>query len=106
MMPALYDASNALGLSIGVYTDPGLAAGYLIRHEHIQEMRDRVREALNTSSSSDQFVQNFLRSGLGRTPNSDEASYWRDIIRAAYQQGQVSMLLAITEFGMTVFESA
>src|SRR5438128_5946678 len=72
----------------------------------IQELRDRVREALNTSSSSDQFVQNFLQSGLGRTPNGDEASYWRDIIRAAYQQGQGSMLLAITEFGMTVFESA
>lgn len=59
-----------------------------------------------SSSSSDQFAQNFLQRGLGRSPNSNEGGYWTDIMRSAYTQGQTSMLFAMTEFGMTVFESA
>lgn len=59
-----------------------------------------------TSSSSDQFVVNFLQQGMGRAPNGNETSYWTDIMRSAYPQGQPSMLMAMTEFGMTVFESA
>ncbi|HYX30770.1 MAG TPA: PKD domain-containing protein, partial [Pyrinomonadaceae bacterium] len=45
-----------------------------------------------SASSSDQFVANFLQWGLGRTPTSDESSYWTDILRAAYPQGQTSMM--------------
>ena len=59
-----------------------------------------------SSSSSDQFAQNFLQWGLGRAPYSNESGYWTDIMRSAYAQGQTSMLFAMTEFGMTVFESA
>jgi RHS repeat-associated protein len=59
-----------------------------------------------SSSSSDQFAQTFLQWGLGRSPNGNESTYWTDIMRSAYAQGQTSMLLATTEFGMTVFESA
>jgi len=59
-----------------------------------------------SSSSSDQYAHNFLQSGLGRSPNDNESGYWTDIMRAAYSQGQTSMLLAMTEFGMTLFESA
>jgi YD repeat-containing protein len=59
-----------------------------------------------STSSSDQFAQNFLYWGLGRAPNGDENGYWSDIMRAAYPQGQTSMLMAMKEFGMTVFESA
>jgi len=59
-----------------------------------------------TSSSSDQYAVNFLQKGLGRAPNSDEGNYWTDIMRAAYMQGQPSMFMTMTEFGMTVFESA
>jgi YD repeat-containing protein len=59
-----------------------------------------------SSSSSDQFAQNFLQWGFGRSPYDNESTYWTDIMRAAYQQGQTSMLMALTEFGMTVFESA
>jgi YD repeat-containing protein len=59
-----------------------------------------------SSSSSDQYAVNFLQQGLGRSPSQDESTYWTDIIRSAYAQGQSSMLLAMTEFGMTVFESA
>lgn len=58
-----------------------------------------------STSSSDQFAQGFLYWGLGRTPNGDEDGYWSDIMRAAYPQGQPSMLMAMKEFGMTVFES-
>ncbi|HMG74994.1 MAG TPA: PKD domain-containing protein, partial [Pyrinomonadaceae bacterium] len=59
-----------------------------------------------SSSSSDQFVQNFLQRGLARPPNGDESSYWTDIMRSAYAQGQGSMRFAIRELGMTIFESA
>jgi YD repeat-containing protein len=58
-----------------------------------------------SSSSSDQFAQNFLQLSLARAPNGTESSYWTDIMRAAYAQGQTSMLYAVREFGMTVFES-
>ena len=59
-----------------------------------------------SSSSSDGFVSNFLQWGLNRQPSGAEGSYWDDILRAAYPQGQTSMLLAMREFGMTVFESS
>jgi YD repeat-containing protein len=59
-----------------------------------------------STSSSDQYAVNFLQQGLGRSPSQDESNYWTDIMRSAYAQGQSSMLLAMTEFGMTVFESA
>lgn len=59
-----------------------------------------------SSSSSDQYAQNFLQAGLGRSLSGNEGPYWTDIMRSAYAQGQTSMLLATTEFGMTVFESA
>jgi len=58
-----------------------------------------------STSSSDQFAQGFLYWGLGRTPNGDENGYWSDIMRAAYPQGQTSLLMAMKEFGMTIFES-
>ncbi|HMG72798.1 MAG TPA: PKD domain-containing protein, partial [Pyrinomonadaceae bacterium] len=58
-----------------------------------------------SSSSSDQFVQNFLQRGLARPPTGDESSYWTDIMRSAYAQGQGSMRFAIRELGMTIFES-
>lgn len=59
-----------------------------------------------SSSSSDGFVANFLQRGLARQPSGEEGGYWADILRAAYPKGQGSMLLAMREFGMTVFESA
>jgi YD repeat-containing protein len=59
-----------------------------------------------SSSSSDGFVTNFLLWGLNRQPGGAEGGYWDDILRSAYPQGQTSMLLAMREFGMTVFDSA
>jgi len=58
-----------------------------------------------SASSSDQYSVNFLQAGLGRSLIGNEGTYWTDIMRAAYSQGQPSMLMAMTEFGMTVFES-
>ncbi|PYS21235.1 MAG: hypothetical protein DMF72_18040 [Acidobacteria bacterium] len=57
-------------------------------------------------SSSDQYSVNFLQAGLGRSLIGNEGPYWTDIMRAAYLQGQPSMLMSMTEFGMTVFDSA
>jgi YD repeat-containing protein len=105
MRQHLDEARAALGLSTGGYTDPNLSAGYWISAVHINELRTRVRDIL-ALSTSDQFVQNFLQSGLGRSPHTDEFDYWKDIFRAAYQQGQPSMFMSTTEFGMTVFDSA
>jgi YD repeat-containing protein len=58
-----------------------------------------------SSSSSDAYANNFLLYSLGRSPHGDESSYWTDIMRAAYPQGQPPMLMAMREFGITVFES-
>ena len=37
---------SALGLSAASYTDPNLTAGNTVKAAHVQELRDRVREAL------------------------------------------------------------
>jgi len=59
-----------------------------------------------SSSSSDQFAQTSCSRDSRDSPTGVEGSYWTDIMRAAYLQGQTSMLFAMREFGMTVFESA
>lgn len=100
------DAARALlNFSTGGYTDPNLGAGYWIKAAHLQELRDRVREVVDVTSS-DQYVANFLQWSLGRPPTGPESTYWTDIIRAAYPHGLSSMKLAMRELGMTVFESA
>ncbi len=48
MRSRLDEARIALNLSAASYTDPGLSAGYLVKAVHIQELRDRVREALGS----------------------------------------------------------
>ncbi|MGH9968305.1 MAG: PKD domain-containing protein [Pyrinomonadaceae bacterium] len=58
-----------------------------------------------TSAGSDQYVANFNQFALGRQPYANESSYWNDILRAAYPNGQTSMVLALRELGKTVFES-
>lgn len=54
----------------------------------------------------DQYVQNFFYWALLRYPNSTEAIYWNDIFRAAYANGQGSLVLATRELGKTLFESS
>jgi YD repeat-containing protein len=105
MRSKLDEARAVLGYSTGGYTDPNLGAGYWIKAAHLQELRDRVREVVDVTSS-DQYVANFLQWSLGRPPTGPESTYWTDIIRAAYPHGLSSMQLAMRELGMTVFESA
>jgi hypothetical protein len=54
----------------------------------------------------DQFVQNFFYWAFLRYPNGTELQYWDDILRAAYYQGQSSLVFSGRELGMTLFESA
>jgi hypothetical protein len=60
----------------------------------------------SSSSTADQYTQNFFQWGLARQPSSDEMSYWQDILRAAYAHQQGSMVLSLREMGKTVFESS
>jgi RHS repeat-associated protein len=50
MRTRLAEARTALGLAATTYTDSGLASGYTIKKEHIQEIRDSLKAAWNVSS--------------------------------------------------------
>ena len=50
MRTRLGEARTALLLPPTNYTDPSLATGFLIKKEHIQEIRDSLKAAWNTSS--------------------------------------------------------
>ena len=54
----------------------------------------------------DQFVFNFFNYALGRSPNSDETTYFYDQLRVAYGNGATSLKLAGVELGRTLFRSA
>jgi YD repeat-containing protein len=58
-----------------------------------------------TTAGSEQYLENFNFSALARSPSPNESSYWNDILRAAYSNGQTSMVLAVRELGKSVFES-
>lgn len=66
----------------------------------------RARAAAPPVLGDDQFIQNFFYWAFLRYPYSYEQTYWNDILRTAYPQGQTAMLIAMRELGMTVFESA
>jgi len=53
----------------------------------------------------DQFMENFFYWALGRYSNPTEATYWKDIHRSAYANGQGSIVLTERELGKTLFES-
>jgi RHS repeat-associated protein len=50
MRTRLEEARTALGLAATSYTDPGLTVGNLIKAVHIQEIRDSLKAAWNTST--------------------------------------------------------
>ncbi len=54
----------------------------------------------------DQYVQNFSYWALLRYPEGIEATYWNDIYRTAYANGQPSLVLATRELGKALFESS
>ncbi|HKO18643.1 MAG TPA: PKD domain-containing protein, partial [Acidobacteriaceae bacterium] len=101
------DGGSASGAApTHAYASPGTYTLTLTVTDNLGAQGSATATVNVSSSSSDQFVQNFLQWGLARQPGGQEGSYWGDILRAAYPQGQGSMLLAMREFGMTVFESA
>jgi YD repeat-containing protein len=59
-----------------------------------------------TTAASEQYLANFNVSAFNRQPYTNESTYWNDMLRAAYPNGQSSMLLAVRELGKTLFESA
>jgi PKD repeat protein len=59
-----------------------------------------------TTAASEGYLANFNLSALNRAPYTNESSYWNDILRAAYPNGQSSVLLAVRELGKTLFESS
>jgi YD repeat-containing protein len=59
-----------------------------------------------TTAGAEQYLANFNQSALARQPNANESSYWNDILRAAYPNGQSSMLMAVRELGKTLFKSS
>jgi YD repeat-containing protein len=101
------DGGTGTGASLThAYASPGTYTVTLTVTDNLGAQGSATTTATISSSSSDGFVQNFLQWGLARQPTGQEGSYWSDILRSAYPQGQSSMLLAMREFGMTVFESS
>lgn len=88
------------------YAAPGNYTITLTVTDNLGAQGSATTTASVSSSSGDGFVASYLQWGLARQPSGDEGTYWADIMRAAYPQGQTSMLLAMRELGMTVFESA
>ncbi|MGH9970022.1 MAG: DUF4214 domain-containing protein [Pyrinomonadaceae bacterium] len=72
----------------------------------IKEKRTRSHHAAPIGTYDDQFVQSFFYWALLRFPTSAELTYWTDILRKGFPQGQSSVLYGNRELGMTVFESA
>ncbi len=56
--------------------------------------------------ADDQFIQNFFYWALLRYPNGTETTYWNDIYRKAYANGQGSLVVVTRELGKTLFESS
>ncbi len=101
------DGSTGFGSSsTHAYSASGTYTVTLTVTDNLGAQASATTTASVSSSSSDGFVSNFLQWGLARQPCGDEGLYWSDVLRAAYPKGQSTMLLAMREFGMTVFESA
>ncbi|MBA3242041.1 MAG: PD40 domain-containing protein, partial [Acidobacteria bacterium] len=101
------DGGTGSGVSpTHAYATPGSYTVTLTVTDNLGAQASATATASVSSSSGDQYTASFLQWGLARQPSGDEGLYWADIMRAAYPRGQTSMLIAMRELGMTVFESS
>jgi YD repeat-containing protein len=76
------------------------------KRSHHARLRAKSRVATAPPSGDTQYIEGFFQTVLLRWPYSNEYPYWNDILRAAYPNGQSSMVKAVRELGKTLFESA
>lgn len=78
--------------------------------QHLHHAAATTAAAPPTRISDDSYISNFFTYALGRAPytsgNPSEQTYWYNMLRAAENHGQTSMVLAMREMGMTLFESS
>jgi YD repeat-containing protein len=101
------DGATASGFSLThTYSSPGTYSLTLTVTDNLGAQTSATTTASITTAASEQYLANFNVSALARQPYQNESSYWNDILRAAYPNGQSSVLLAVRELGKTLFESA
>jgi len=88
------------------YTSAGTYTVTLAVTDNLGAQTSATTTTSITTAASEQYLANFNLSTLARQPYTNESSYWNDILRAAYPNGQISMLLAVRELGKTLFESS
>ena len=82
-----------------------LGTANVIKRRNIKKTTRSHHSTPNPPLLDDVFIQNFFTWSVARTWSSAEATYWKDVHRSAYANGQGSIVLAARELGKTLFES-
>lgn len=104
---AFGDGGTGSGVSpTHAYASAGTYTVTLTVTDNLGAQASATTSATITTAASEQYLANFNQWSLLRQPYANESSYWNDMLRAAYPNGQTSMLLALRELGKTLFESS
>jgi YD repeat-containing protein len=116
-----YDPDGSIASYSWNFGDGGTASGFSLTHtysslgtyvvtltvtDNLGAQTSATTTASITTAASEQYLANFNLAALARQPYTNESTYWNDILRAAYPNGQSSMILAVRELGKTLFESS
>jgi len=116
-----FDPDGSVGSYSWIFGDGGTGSGVSLTHTYASAGTYTVSLTVTdnlgaqttattttsiTTAGAETYLANFNQSALTRAPYTNESSYWNDILRAAYPNGQSSMLLAVRELGKTLFESS